>query len=323
MNCIIRNTLIFFLVAVADVANANDASGAYVAIYSNLSSLMEIVERPDGSIIGHFEQITLSSDGTKTTTMNAEVSGVVRGKTVVITIKPSEIFGGSIPMSGSIDGDTLSLSGGSSGNSFSFIARKSTQDLFYKSAQQLTNQANKTKFTQDDIKKNEETRLYVDHLTKWLKNYHQFAGPHLRKLPDSPKYYASVTAKMQAVLDKEKRLTAGSYTIGLLDNSIGMLDYKFSMIHYDLQSIESSLGYSDGKIKNDGLPSAILTAQSYCDNDHGKKDHVCDNFSDAYAEYQDTVNRLEPMLAAAEASWNSEHEKQKVIEKKSDDLNKM
>lgn len=322
MNHILRIALFSFLVAVADVANAANISGTYVGIYSNASELLQIVERPDGSILGHFEQVMLSSDGTKTTTMNADVSGAVSGNTIVLTLKPAEILGGTIPLSGSIDGDTLRLSGGSNGNSVSVVARKSTQDLFDKNAQQLINQANKTKFIQDTIKKNEKLRQEVVRLTKWLKNYSQLAATHLQKLPNTPKYFASVTAKMQAALEKEKSLPAGSYARGQVDYFIGTLDYKFNSIHFDLQSVETSFGYSDGKIKNAGVPSAVLNAQSYCNDDPDKQDLVCDSFHAAYASYQDTVKQLEPMLTAAEAAWHSEHEKQKSIEKQADALSK-
>lgn len=319
MNYILRATLSVWLLAAAGVACAANISGTYVGLYSNAAESLQIVEQPDGSILGHFEQVIFSSEGTKTT-MNAGVSGAVSGNTLVLTLKPAEFMGGAIPLSGSIDGDTLRLSGGANGGSFTVTAQRSTEAVFNQRVQQLTAQADQTSRMQAEQKANEKERKDIGDLTQWMRDYSQRAADHLQRLPKTPQTYADVTSKMKAALEKEESLPAGSSARDQVDSFIGTIASQFDSLFADLQFAGSSFGYSDGKITNSGLPEAILRAQAYCGIAPHRTDPICDSFRAAYASYQDTVKQLETLFTAAGSAWNAEHVKQKAIEKQADAL---
>lgn len=314
MNPILRVTFSVWLLAVAGVACAANISGTYVGLYSNAAELLQIVERPDGSILGHFEQVMLSSKGTKTTTMNAGVSGAVSGDTLVLTLKPAEFMGGTIPLSGSIDGDTLRLSGGANGGSFTVNAQRSTEAVFNQRVQQLTAQAGQTSLMQAEQAANEKERKDIWKLTQWMRDYSQSAAVHLQRLPKTPRAYAAFTEKMQAVLSREIQEPPNSVARSQTDVAIIQFGIQFGTWHYGLQSVESSFGYSDGKITNSGAPKAVLRAQAYCGIGTHKADPICDSFRVAYASYQDTVKQLEPLFITAETAWHKEHAKQETIE---------
>jgi hypothetical protein len=231
-------------------------------------------------------------------------------------------MGGTIPFSGSIDGDTLRLSGGANGGSFTVNAQRSTEAVFNQRVQQLTAQAGQTSLMQAEQAANEKERKDIGNLTGWLQNYSRLASVHLQRLPKVPQTCSAVTSKMEAALEKEESLPAGSYARGQVDYFIGTLNYQFNSLHYDLQSVESSFGYSDGKITNSGAPEAILRAQAYCGFDHHPitLGPDCANFQVANTAYQADVKQLETLFTAAESAWNAEHVKQKAIEKQADAL---
>jgi len=320
MTYILRVTLSVWLLAVAGVACAANISGTYVGLYSNAAELLQIVERPDGSILGHFEQVMLSSKGTKTTTMNAGVSGAVSGDTLVVTLKPAEFMGGTIPLSGSIDGDTLRLSGGANGGSFTVTSQRSTEAVFNQRVQQLTAQVSQTSVMQAEQTANEKERKDIGKLTQWMRDYSQRAAVHLQSLPKVPRAYAKFTEKMRAALRHEIQEPPNSVARSQTGVAIIQLGIQFGTWHYGLQSLESSFGYSDGKITNSGVPESVLRAQSYCGISHHKTDPICDSFRAAYSSYQDTVKQLEPLVIAAETAWHTEHAKQKTIETQASSL---
>lgn len=82
------------LLAAGRVASAGNPSGTYVGLYTNAADLLQIVERPDGSLLGHFEQVILSADGIGINRLNASVSGAVNGETLVLTLRPADVDAG-------------------------------------------------------------------------------------------------------------------------------------------------------------------------------------------------------------------------------------
>lgn len=319
MNYIFRTTLFVWLFAAAGVACAANISGTYVGLYSNAAESLQIVEQPDGSILGHFEQVMFSSEGTKTT-MNAGVSGAVSGNTLVLTLKPAEFMGGTVPLSGSIDGDTLRLSGGANGGSFTVTAQRSTEAVFNQRVQELTAQADQNSQRQAEQKANEKERKDIENLTQRMQDYSQHAVDYLQRLPKVPIACAKFTEKMRAALSSEIEYPPNSVARSQINIAITQLGIQFETGHYNLQSVESSFGYSDGEITDPGALKAISRAQTYCGIAPHRTTPICDSFRAAYASYQDTVKQLEPLFIAAETAWRTERAKQEAIEKQANAL---
>ncbi|CDW96320.1 MULTISPECIES: hypothetical protein [unclassified Thiomonas] len=323
MTFSVRLLLSYSLLAVGSVAYASNISGTYVGLYSNAADLLQVVERPDGSILGHYEQVMLSSAGTGISRMNATVTGAVSGDTLVLTLKPAEFMGTAIPLSGTIRGDIVQLSGGSGGNSFDVVMRPSSESVFTQQVQRLTAQANQAATVDAAQRTLAHTEKVIEHLTEWMRDYSKNAIVHLQRLPKAPAAWAKFTERMQAALTREMSLPTQSYARSQVDYAIGSMDYQFNSWHYGLQSVESSFGYSGGKI---AIPKeqqiASEQALAYCGVAGHSATPICEKFSTTYANFRTTVQQLEQAFTIAETAWKAEHAKQKAIEKQADALSK-
>src|SRR5260370_38257914 len=94
-------------------AHGDGISGTYVGQGQNIAVLVQLVET-GGQLTGRYEQVVLKPDG-KLERMNAAVTGASDGRTVVVTIKPTELLSGTITASGTLEGSTLHLAGGGYG----------------------------------------------------------------------------------------------------------------------------------------------------------------------------------------------------------------
>ncbi len=323
MTNLIRILLSAWLLTSGAAAYAANISGTYVGLYSNAAELLQIVERPDGSILGHFEQVILSSKGTKTTTMNAEVSGAASGDTLVVTLKPAEFLGGTIPLSGSIDGDTLRLSGGANGGSFNVVARRSTEAVFNQRVQQLTAQANQMAALQTEEDAVAKARENIVQVIKQMRDISNSATVHIKRAAAAPAVCAEYTQKMEMALAKEGGYPPGSYARSQLDYAVSSIAFNFNLWHDSLQRVEFSYGYSNGKIALDkNLKDQISSAQVSCSAPGWAVSPPCKNFFVALTNFQSTNNQLEQGFTVAEAAWHAEHAKQEAIEKQADALSR-
>lgn len=321
MTSIFRHLFVLCLLLTGQATYAADISGTYVGLYSNAADLLQIVQRADGSALGRFEQVMLAPAGTSIERMNATVTGAVSGDTLVLSMKPAKFLGGTIPMSGTISGETLRLSGGVGSSSFNAVLKLSEESLYMQQVQKLTMQANTTATADAAQKAQVREQRAISDVVKWMRDYSKIADVHLRRLPKAPAFCAEVTKKMQAALVKERSFPPGSYARGQVDYAIGSMDYQFNSWHFNLQSVESSFGYSDGRITQPEYRQATITqALAYCRAPDNSAMPLCESFSSAYVSYQATAGQLEQALRTAETAWQVEHTKQKAIEKQANVL---
>jgi hypothetical protein len=102
------------LVAIINPAMAEGISGTYVGAGSNSAFLIQLVETTGGQLTGRYEQTVRQPDG-NLDQMNASIVGASDGRTVVLTIKPTELLSGSITASGTAKASQLHLSGSGDG----------------------------------------------------------------------------------------------------------------------------------------------------------------------------------------------------------------
>lgn len=318
MKSIPRLLFALSLLLAGPLAHAANISGTYVGVYSNAADLLQIVERSDGSVLGRFEQVILSPAGNRIKRTNATVTGAANADALVLTLQPAKFLSGTIPMSGTIRGGTVQLSGGAGGSSFEMVLKRSAESIYTQHVQQLTAQANATATADATQKALARTQKTIVDVTRWMHDYPKnAAAEHLQRLPKMPAFYAKKTQKMHALLLKEKSFPPGSYARSQIDYKIGAMDFQFNSFHFNLQSVESSLGYSHGSITpSQDRQAAITRASSYCGVARNSSAPICENFSSAYVSYQAMARHLEQGLTSAETAWHSEHAKQKAIEKR-------
>src|SRR6266481_9487753 len=100
--------LAFLLIAWS--ATAASISGTYVGTVPNSTALVQLVQTNDRQVTGRWEITNLQPSG-KLETNSFLVTGASDGTTVVLSLKPSALLSDSLTLSGTVDGDTLRLSG--------------------------------------------------------------------------------------------------------------------------------------------------------------------------------------------------------------------
>src|SRR5258708_15896804 len=107
-----RTTRILFILCglFAAVPAWADMSGTYVGKGPGLAVMIQIVETSGGNFTGRYEQVVVQADGTIEDT-NATITGARNGKTVVATIKTANFLAASVPVSGTLPGALLHLTG--------------------------------------------------------------------------------------------------------------------------------------------------------------------------------------------------------------------
>ena len=132
--------IVFGLLALSSPSYADGISGTYVGRGSNSLFLVQLVETNGGQLTGRYEQTVLQPNG-KLEQMNASITGASDGRTVVVTIKPTELLSGSFTASGTIEGSTIHLSGGGYGSTLNLNLIKSEESAFRALVADLTNQS--------------------------------------------------------------------------------------------------------------------------------------------------------------------------------------
>lgn len=310
---------VFFL---GNFAYAGNISGTYVGIYTNAADMLQIVEQPDGSIIGRFEQVILITPKAEIQRMNALVSGAISGNTLVLTLKPAEFLGRTIPMSGTINRDVISLSGGSNGGSFSFVAKRSPESTFIKQVENLVGQASRAQELRAEQKSLEEDRKNIAHVTQRFRDISSNAAVHIKRASAAPAICAEYTKKMSAALTREGKYPRGSYARSQIQYEISSIAFNFGLWHDGLQRVEWSHGYNDGKIVlGQSLKAQITKAQQTCSHPDWAVSQFCKDFLSAHTNFESTLEQLRSGFDSAEAAWHAEYVKQKELQKRAASLN--
>ncbi len=322
----------FFLAAVllasslltGPAAHAEDISGTYVGIYANAADLLQIVERPDHSILGRFEQASLPPGAQHVERYDASVTGAVNHGVIVLTLAFQEPTR-QLQMSGSVSGDVITLSGGGPSGDFTIVIRQGDAGAYASKAASMTAAAGKARAVDARIAAFAKSQVDMGKVTAWMEQYVKTSSAVLKYLAPLPAAYRNVTQEMKEGLAKERELPRASYARGTLDYNISALSYTFSGMHSFLEGKEWGWNYSDGHINNPNVTQAIAEAQSFCSlsNDQGSQENpACTKFNAARVAYDATLATLIERFSATESVWQTEEVKQAQIVKEADALAK-
>lgn len=293
-------------------ARAGNISGTYVGKSPNAAFLLQVVETPNRVLSGRFEQVVLPNGSAQLQTMNAIVTGVVNDQTVVLTIKPAELLGSTIPASGSIRGNFLHITGGGT-ETITLNLVKSSETSFDKQVRALNNNAQINHQTQINAKLEKDTLT----VTQELRHFAGYSVATIVKQTAVRHQYRQITKGMESDLEKERK-TLNSFPREQIAFRIGQGVFEDDQIHSQAELDESNAGYSQGRISDDYISKELTAAEKFCAK--FRTAPVCTAFIRAYMQHQQDANLLARAFQHSEKIWAQERSKQLAIERQADAL---
>jgi hypothetical protein len=278
--------------ATASSALANDLSGTWVAKGAALAVMIQIVETDGGNVTGRYAQVALQSDG-KLTQMDAAITGATDGQTAILTIKPAELFSGSVVASGTVSGSALHLTG-SGGLALNLV--KSDQADFQAQANALAQQsreknaeaqaAQAAQAQEEEVRRRaraDAARLAaLQDLTKRLSDFTAYANAQLPKFASLERRYRSVTESMRNALAREESIRGASADASIARNQItidiNQAGIDSDQMHTDLQSAKQNFDNASapltGELSDATRSCATAIAISRADENTSKSGRI-------------------------------------------------
>ena len=307
----------------AAVAHAADVSGTYVGNAPNSSVMLQLVQTHGGNVIGRFEQYYVAPGGTQVQITNASVTGAVGGHTVVLQIKLAEAFGGTIPASGDLEGDTMDLSGGRMGSTFDFHLVRSSAQAFQGQLRRLDTLASiqaqmhaSVAAEKERMKKQQEGQENVQASTARLEKFDAATPAELQRISAITARFPHITQVMRELLAREEAIPfpSGQYQRGSVAYDVGEGSYQAGAAHFQLGQQELGAGYEQGRIAPPGPDTSVGRARTFCADPAQSKAPWCVKFEGALARYTADRRELNAAFDKAESTYATEHVEQKRLE---------
>lgn len=295
-------------------ASAEGLSGTYVGKAPNAAFLVQIVETAGGHLTGHYEQVLLQPGG-RVDDLNAVITGAADGRTVVVTIKPSELLSSTVAASGTIEGRLLHLSGGSNGSSLSLNLLRSDEAEFQAQVASLRVQALKI----NDAKIEANLLANLQNLTRRMIGFTLKADASLPKFSPIEQRYHDVTRRMRAALARERSIYGGVER-SQISVAISQAAIQVGQLHIEVGSSYQSFEFTSGQIDR-----ALVDASAGCRGAHvvtgsapipvayKTRNAACLRLFDAAKDYKQRVAALRLAFSNAEAIWDTERREQDQI----------
>lgn len=263
-----KKLYLFFLVTCcsllsAPMALAGNMSGTYVTNVSGVVVIMQTVQSSGNQIQGRAEQVTISKDGQNLRISSFSISGAVSGGTIVLSLKDASVpnfLSGVTPMSGTLSGDYVQISGSNPGGStFTWSLRRSSQADFNQQVAALSATANAESYRVTEEKrlndqmKEKERKHQVEVETK--KSFDDYCAhtisieSELKKIRGD---FRKITVVMKQKLEKERATPPNSGKNGYERNqiyySINGDWYGSNGVGYNLNGISIQENYKNETI---------------------------------------------------------------------------
>jgi hypothetical protein len=302
------------LLALIIPAGADGISGTYVGAGSNSAFLLQVVEATGGQLTGRYEQ-TVLSDG-KLNSMNASISGASDGRTVVLTIKPTELFSGSIIASGTLENSQLRLSGSGVGRTISLNLGKSNEADYRRKIAILEIQARAFIAARAEA----EQLAHVNDLTSKLALASVGANAQLSKFPPIEQRYRAISELMRSALARQRAIYGGGQAAVARSQvavAINQACVEAEQLHINLQGANKEIGAQVEPLIKDAV---VVKQQCQADasNRNSELQSACAKFMDAAQRFKTSVEALGRAFEQAEQVWAMEHEQQQSIVRAAD-----
>jgi hypothetical protein len=228
------------------VGCSHNISGSYLASDKNAVVWLQIVRTPDNHLTGQMAATVLQPNGSIERN-SAPITGAVDGENV--TISGSRFFGlESFTFSGTLKGDTLTLSGAQSSP---LILARSTLAKFQTAETELTDHSQSVIKTNAAIQARQRTyqaernfTASVYQLISRMERFDSEEDVHLGRFPGAEKSYEEITAKVAGYVARERQLAGNpnaSVTRGQLSVAANQASIQTEQMHNQTESLELAL----------------------------------------------------------------------------------
>jgi hypothetical protein len=225
---------------------SHNISGSYLASDKNAVLWLQMVRTPDNHLTGQITETLIQPNGSIERN-SAPITGAVDGENV--TISGSRFFGlESFTLSGTLNGDALTLSGAQSSP---LVLARSTLAKFQAADTELTDHSQSVITTNAAIQAKQRTyqaernfAASIYQLISRMERFNSAADVHLGRFPGVEKGYEGITAKVAGYVARERQLAGNpnvSVTRGQLSDTANQVSNQTEQMHDQIESLESAL----------------------------------------------------------------------------------
>jgi hypothetical protein len=309
-----RTTRILFILCglFAAVPAWADMSGTYVGNGPGTTVMIQIVESSGGNFTGRYEQVVLHADG-NLEDINATITGARNGENVVATIKTANFLAASVPVSGTLRGGVLHLTGGTN-----FILNLSSADeadfraqvgALTAQGQQIINASSRQQAAEKQV------RLEADHLAKLqtltgrLITFTTKADAMLPKIDQEGKKYRAITERMRRGLARQRAAPKSGQVRSEISIALNQLGIDADQIHRDDQQLYQDFDSNSGQLSREAAEANTWCQGAIPISLNG----VCPKFLEAQTGFAKRVSATRAAFADLETTWNTERREQEAI----------
>jgi len=287
MNIISKIVIGSLLMTTASYADG--ISGSFVGKSENSAGLLQIVETDSGHLTGRFEQITIQPDG-KTTTMNASLTGVRNGETVIVTIKAAQFLSGSISASGTYRDGVLHLTGGGDGFTITWNLNKADEADFRSQAAVLSKQAAEISLARS----RSQLVQQMNELTREMNAYASKIDQNLAGFTPTEQRYRLITENMRVNYSRSR---------SIYDDRYGQASVARGQMIVDITqaSIEAEQLHSNVESASQNFETRVAALNGGYTNLH----RTCPNVVDAPPDVAELHTACQVLSASAKAFQRS------------------
>ncbi|MGC9953681.1 MAG: hypothetical protein ABSD21_05345 [Rhizomicrobium sp.] len=297
-----------------------DASGEYMAKFTNGVYRLQLVETSDGHLTGQLDTVVINPQD-KIDYNSFAANGVKNGRSVSLSFKQASLLPTSLSGSGTLDYNSLSLTGDINPGKLSTVVFVRASDAQYQSVVNgLISEVNNVAAAKAaaENQKNLLARQHafataIEQLVSGMQRFDADAETHLARWPETAQTYREITAQMTAYLNHERDLvgdTEASVRRGQISAAINQTSIAADQLHNNVQSLQTNF-----EANVVPLMSTLELAMTRC-NAAGVTT-ISDEIKDACADiaranqpFRQSYTAFNNGLAQLESVYQEEREKQ-------------
>jgi hypothetical protein len=220
-----------------------DISGTYLASDSGSVAWLQLVRTPDNHLTGQLDMSELKPDGT-IDQKSAPITGAVDGENV--SLSAGGLFGlQTTALSGTLDGDTLTLTGL---QAQPVVLKRSSLTVYQALMDELNGHAHTILAAKANAEATQRTGRAqrdfidtVDELIAHMQRIDSASDIHLGRFPAIETRYQAITAKVNAYVERERRLSGNPNAAAVrseLDVDANQAALDTFQVHLGVQSLQ-------------------------------------------------------------------------------------
>jgi hypothetical protein len=232
-----------------------EISGTYIAKFTDGVYWLQLVRTPDNHLTGQLETLVLGKDG-KIERETVPVIGAVNAGNV--TISASQLGLQVVTLSGTLDGDTLTLTGGQPSP---IVLTRSDLSDYQRQVNTLNAQSQGILAAKDAAAVRQRTERTqqtfiseIDRIVGRMQKFDSEADVHLSRFPGVEQRYHAITAKMTEYVSRERQLAGNQNATvarGQLSVAASQASINADQLHNSAQSLQSTFQTNVQPIANE------------------------------------------------------------------------